>query len=143
MSGKLADADTEYKAGVEARPEDLKAYLKYLLFLFRLGRWQEAEPYIAKARKISPGNVNVLYFVARLDTLQKKNLTEAERNLKIYLGHYPEETYPGWYLAHYRLGELYEQQGKQEDAVREYQQAVDLMPHYMPAHNKLKQLAKK
>jgi tetratricopeptide (TPR) repeat protein len=143
MSGKLDDADKEYKLGIDAGPENLRAYLRYLLFLFHLGRWQAAEPYVMKARTISPDNVNVRYFIARLDTLQKKNFNEAEHNLKIYLDHYPEETYPAWYLAQYRLGELYELQGKQKDAARAYQQSLDLMPHFMAAHHKLQQLAKK
>jgi len=142
MQDKLPDAENEYKLGVQADPAKVKAYLRLINFLLIQQRMKDAEPYIAKCAELAPQNVTVLYYVARANIAEGKNLDDAEKYLKMYLVRYPEETYPDRSYAHLRLGQIYEKKGKNDLAVKEFQEAVRLMPNLEEAKEELKHLSK-
>ena len=74
------------------------------------------------------------YFgVARSDLLSGQNLDEAERFLKKYLSRWPEDGDPGLANAHWRLGQVYEKEGKKDLAVSEWQEALKFAPNFKAA----------
>jgi tetratricopeptide (TPR) repeat protein len=50
---------------------------------------------------------------------------------------------PGWADAHYQLGLLYEDESRQDNAIREYQLSVRLRPEFAKAHYRLAHLYEK
>lgn len=142
MQKKNADAEKEYKLGVEADPSKVKAYLRLINFFLIQKRMKDAEPYITKCAELAHQNVTVLYYVARANIFEGKNLDDAEKYLKMYLTRYPEETYPDRAYAHLRLGQVYQKQGKNELAVKSFEEAVRLMPEMDEAREELKNLSR-
>jgi tetratricopeptide (TPR) repeat protein len=83
------------------------------------------------------------YFgVARSDLLSGQNFDEAERYFKKYLTRWPEEGDPSLANAHWRLGQVYEKQGKKDLAIAEWQEALKLAPNYKAAQESLKAAGK-
>jgi tetratricopeptide (TPR) repeat protein len=76
--------------------------------------------------------------VGRSDLLSGQNFDEAERYFKKYLTRWPEETDPTWANTYWRLGQLYEKEGKKDLAIAEWQEALKLNPNYKPAQDSLK-----
>jgi tetratricopeptide (TPR) repeat protein len=95
-----------------------------------------------KAVEADPNYLPGYFGVARSDLLSGQNLDEAERDFKKYLTRWPEEGDPSLANGHWRLGQVYEKQGKKDMAVAEWQEALKLTPNYKPAQESLKALGK-
>ncbi len=61
---------------------------------------------------------------------QGGDLTGAEKNLRVLIKKFPEDSY-----GHFQLGNVLFHQGKKEDAIIEYQKAIRLDSKYALAHN--------
>src|SRR4029453_244578 len=84
--------------------------------------YSEAMPFLQKAVEIQPKMTqNQLNFAAAL--IRLKRYQEAEGVLNTIVASHPK--FP---LAHFHLGLLYEEQGKLEEACREYETEIDRYP---------------
>jgi len=139
---KYAEAEQEYKAAITADPKRARSYMK-LAFVYIVEKKDSEAPALFKHSVEVDANYLPGYFgVARSDLLSGQNLDEAERFFKKYLTRWPEEGDPSWANAHWRLGQVYEKQGKRDLAVAEWQAALKLTPTYKPAQDSLKAAGK-
>jgi len=75
--------------------------------------------------------------------LKNERVDEAERLLREYLKRAPvRSTYPRPSMAHYWLGRLHQQQGKNTEAATEYEAALKLDPKNKAAQEALKKVRK-
>jgi len=75
-----------------------------------------------------PKDFNPYYQYGRTAVASKSNLKLAEKYLKSYLSHKPEEGMPSLATAHWRLGKIYEIQMNYDAANKEYEKALKLNP---------------
>jgi tetratricopeptide (TPR) repeat protein len=58
--GRDAEAATQYRAYLQARPDDLVAVHEFVtLLLYRFGRFEEASPWIDRLERATPGSLSV------------------------------------------------------------------------------------
>ena len=76
----------------------------------------------------NPREMNALYQLGKTYILVKDNLKEAENCFKKYLKVKPSKNSPTWATAHWRLGIVYDLEGKKESALREVKKALELEP---------------
>jgi len=139
---KLAEAEQEYKAAIAADPTRARSYAD-LGFLYIAEKKDSEAPALFKRAVEADANYLPGYFgVARTDLLAGQNLDEAERFFKKYLTRWPDEGDPSWANTHWRLGQVYEKQGRKDQAVAEWQEALKLAPGYKPAQESLKAAGK-
>ncbi len=139
---KLAEAEQEYKAAIAADPKRAKYYVQ-LAFLYISEKKDSEAPAVFKhALEVDPNYLPGYFGVARSDLLSGQNLDEAERFFKKYVTRWPDEYDPSLSNAHWRLGQVYEKEGKKDLAVAEWNEAIKLVPNYKPARESLKAYGK-
>jgi tetratricopeptide (TPR) repeat protein len=95
----------------------------------RQQKWPELDAAIAQAEKDVPDNLVPYFRAARALSVTQTDLPRAERYLRKYLTQEPELTFPAFAVAHWRLGQVLDQQGRKSEAVAEWQTAVKLDPN--------------
>jgi tetratricopeptide (TPR) repeat protein len=80
------------------------------------------------ALKVNPDSMAVQFQIGRLAALSGKDLDRGEAMLKAYLKYTPKEDEPSIAAAHYRLGGVYEKQGKKDLARQHYAIALKSFP---------------
>lgn len=118
-----AEAEPQFKAALEANPQDEKAQLMAGEVAARRGDMKAAYDAEARAVEMQPNDPDACAEFAKI--LMSMNEREKAQSL---LEH-ALAIDPTNYTAHYRLGTLYRQQGKQEEAKREladYQKYKDM-----------------
>lgn len=135
---KFSDAEQEYKSAIAADPKRAKSYVQLAFIYIAEKKDSEAPPLFKQALEVDPNYLPGYFGVARSDLLGGQNLDEAERYLKKYLTRWPEEGDPTLANTHWRLGQVYEKQGKKDQAVTEWQTALKLTPNYKPAQDSLR-----
>ena len=103
-------------------------------------RWAELDAIVAEAEKIISDNLTPYLRAAMTLTETGKDLPRAERYVKKYLSQEPEPTAAQPAFARWRLGLVYEKQGRKAEALAEMQAAVKLDPRFEPAQTDLKRL---
>jgi len=139
---KLSEAEQEYKAAITADPKRAKSYVALAFVYIAEKRDSEAPPLFKQAMEVNASYLPGCFGVARSDLLGGQNLDEAERLFKKYLSRWPEEGDPSWANTHWRLGQVYEKQGKKDLAVAEWQEALKEAPNFKPAQDSLKAAGK-
>jgi tetratricopeptide (TPR) repeat protein len=142
IQNKLTETEQEYKAAIAADPQRAKSYVQLAFVYLRQKKDSEAPALYKHAVELDPNYLPGCFGVARSDLLSGQNLDEASLFLKKYLSRWPEEGDPTWANAHWRLGQVYEKQGKKDLAVTEWQEALKLTPNYKPALDSLKTAGK-
>ncbi len=135
---KFAQAEDEYKAAITADPKRAKSYAQLAFVYVQEKKDPEAPPAFRHAFELDANYLPGCFGVARSDLLSGQSLDEAERLFKKYLTHWPEENDPSLANAHWRLGQVYEKQGKKDLAVAEWNEALRLTPTFKPAQDSLK-----
>jgi tetratricopeptide (TPR) repeat protein len=87
-----------------------------------------------------PDDMDALYQVGRCLLLAKKDLPRAEQCFKRYLHVPPGENSVSWAGAHWRLGMVYDLQGKRAEAIEEVRKAVAMDPKRKEFKATLKEL---
>jgi len=77
----------------------------------------------------SPGHVAALYQLGKADLLAREDLAEAAECFRRYLAAEPGPGEPTRAGAHWRLGMVYELQGRREEAMAEFRESLDLEPN--------------
>jgi tetratricopeptide (TPR) repeat protein len=75
-----------------------------------------------------PGDLYARYMLARIASMSGTDLDEAVGHLRAYLAVPPAPGSAPWYAAHWRLGLVYEKQGRRAEAIAELEQALRLQP---------------
>jgi len=139
---KFSEAEQEYKAAITANPKRAKSYTQLAFLYIQEKKDSEAPPLFRQAVAVDSNYLPGYFGVARSNLLSGQNLDEAERFLKKYLSRWPEDGDPNLANAHWRLGQVYEKQGKKDLAVAEWQEALKLIPNYKAAQDSLKAAGK-
>ena len=113
-------AEREFKRAVELNPNDANAHNFYAEYLRAMGRVEQAISAQKRAQELDPLSLNfstgaALYFARRYDQAiaQCQKTLEMDRN---------------FFLAHYTIGQAYEQKGMFDEAITAIQRAVELSP---------------
>jgi len=112
-------------------------------FLQQQKRYQEAAEVYEKLYNQHPNQTAALYQIGRTYLFAKDSLDKAERCFKQYLQIEPKKGDPDWAAAHWRLGMVYDLQGKTNLAVAELEEAVRLDPKNKEYQKTLKEVKKK
>ncbi len=124
-------------------PTDLKIY-HYLGMIFQQKEdFQKAFEAFEAVIAADSTAINSLYQVGRTAVFSSENLERGAECLKIYLQNDPDENSPSLDAAHWRLGMIYEKQGKIELAKVEYEEAIELNPKDKDYKKALKKVLKK
>jgi tetratricopeptide (TPR) repeat protein len=139
---KYAEAEQHAREALKIEAARVGAYsLLAGLYAFQQ-RWAELDAIIAQSEKNLPDNLYPLYNAGRTLAESGKDAARAERYLRKYLTQEPEPDFPPHAAAHWRLGQALEKQGRTEEAIREYERAVQLDPKLEGARKDLKRLKK-
>jgi len=125
---KYEEAEKELLKAVEAKPEDSDNLLWLGMFYQRRGFYDKALATFEKLLEEHPDKHSALYQIGKTSVLAGKNLDRAEECLKEYLGYRSEWGEPDKAAAHWRLGQVYELQGKLDLAEAEWREGLELDP---------------
>jgi tetratricopeptide (TPR) repeat protein len=139
---KFSDAELEYKSAIAADPKRAKSYAQLAFIYIAEKRDSEAPALFKQAVEVDPNYLPGYFGVARSDLLGGENLDEAERYFKKCLTRWPEEGDPTLANTHWRLGQVFEKQGKKDLEVAEWQAALKFTPGYKPAQDSLRAAGK-
>lgn len=115
-----AEADREFKRGIELNPNDASAYAGYSIFLNIMRRTEEALAAARKAQQLDPLSTtvpNVMAFSYQMAGRYDDALQQARRTLELD---------PNFVPAHQNLARSYEAKGMWEEAVSEWLKAFTL-----------------
>ena len=112
-------------------------------FLQQRKKYHEATEVFEKLYNQHPDQTAALYQIGRTHLFAKDSLDKAERCFKQYLQVEPKKGAPDWAAAHWRLGMVYDLQGKTDLAVAELEEAVRLDPKNKEYQKTLKEVKKK
>jgi tetratricopeptide (TPR) repeat protein len=101
------------------------------------------ETLTARLYAAKPGEAAFTYARARLWTIQGKELPKAEAIFRDLLSRDPMPPGIGAAGAHWRLGQIYEKTGRQNEALAEYREAVNLNAQLPEARRDMERLEKK
>jgi tetratricopeptide (TPR) repeat protein len=138
--GDHESAEKEFSAALELDPNNTD--LHYQIGMFHQGQKQydKAVEAFQKSVETDPGNLNALYQVGRTSVFSGENLDRAIECLAEYLEHESQPGTPSKAHAHWRLGMLYEIQGRPDVAREAYEAALRLDPDNKEAKGALKEL---
>jgi len=140
----LAAADQEFTKALESEPKS--AELIYDIGDYAVKR-RQPDRLLAVAsagERVAPGDPRRRFYRGVALVLKKENPAEAERLLRDYAQEAPLRTgYPRPAAAHTWLGQLYENENRLEDAVKEYETVLKLDPKNKMAQEMLKRLKKR
>lgn len=117
----------------------------YLLGNLLVGekKYPEAVEIYEKLYQQHPTEINALYQTGKVCVIAKDSLDKAERCFKQYLQTQPKGNAPPLAAAHWRLGMVYDLQGKKDLALSELNQAVSMDPKNKDYNKTLEEVKKK
>jgi tetratricopeptide (TPR) repeat protein len=126
----VAGEQQALEAALAAAPDSANAWYQLDLFYQNQQKWPDAFALLERAFKERPSSEQVGHFYyGRAAAVSGQNLERGEREMKDWLTNTPSNTSPiSLSAGHWRLGMIYEKQGKNDLARAEYQQAVTLNP---------------
>lgn len=130
----------EYKHIIELESRNVNAYYRLGMLYQSLNRYEEATDMFEMAISMDEHEFASLYQIGRTSTFSGENIARGIECMKAYIKANPGSPYPSVDAAHWRLGMLYELQGKSERALNEYETALAMNPgekKYMEAIEKL------
>ena len=117
--------EREYVAAVAENPDSVVAHLSLSVFYQNAQRWDEAFAVLDRLLAAKPDDVRAHYQIGRAAALSGKQLERGEQSLKLWIARPPDDalitTRSG---AHFRLGMVYDKQGKVDLARAEYEEAL-------------------
>jgi tetratricopeptide (TPR) repeat protein len=112
-------------------------------FLLQQKRYHEEAEVFEKLYNQHPDQMPALYQIGKAYLLAKDSLDKAARCFQQYLQVPPKKGAPDWAAAHWRLGMVYDLQGRTDLAIAELEEAVKLDPKDENYKKTLKELKKK
>lgn len=135
----MAGAEREMIAATTEHPDSTIGWYTLGGFYTRTGQWDRATAVFERLAKRS-GEGAALYHIGRTASMSGRNLDRGVEALRGYLARTPGDTDPSLASAHYRLGIVYEKQGKRDLARAEYQATLRLDPRQAEAREALGRL---
>lgn len=140
----FAAADEEFTKALESNPKSPELIYDIGDYAVKRGQPQRLVEVADAGEQVAPADPRGKFYRGVALVLKKENPGEAERLLREYLKTAPMRTgYPRPAAAHAWLGRLFEQQGRMEDAVSEFERALELDPKNKTAQDALKRLKKR
>ncbi|MFQ5702022.1 MAG: tetratricopeptide repeat protein [Acidobacteriota bacterium] len=136
----LAEAEKQYRLNTEEEPGDPRVWRDLGYFLARREQYAGASEAFERAVAIDPEDIGSLYQVGRIGAVSGRNLDRAAEALRIYLTKKVSRRVPPHAWASFRLGNVYEKQGKTEAARAAYASAVRMDPALKQARAALRKL---
>jgi len=142
--------DEKYEKAEQKCKEFIKQYPDDLDILHQLGMiYQQKKDYekafesFEKIIKKDSTALNSLYQIGRTAVFSDQNLDRGVECMKLFLQSEPDENSPSLDAAHWRLGMIYEKQGKLDLAEAEFEEALIINPKDKDYKKSLKKLRKK
>ena len=137
-------AEASFKRAVELDTSSTY-YAKYALGYFyeRHERYAEAAVVFRDILAKKPDEMVAVFQVGKICAITESDLDEAETCFKRYLEVEAPPNAPDWAAAHWRLGMVYDIQGKTDLAIAELRKAVELAPHNKDFKRTLKEVMRK
>lgn len=135
-----AAAEREYAAAVAAAPDSVIAYNVLGDLYRRTGRYDQAFATFERMRRALPNEASALYFIGRTSAVSGQRLADGEQALKQYIAANRKDTDPPLASAHFRLGVIYEKQGKRDEARQAYEATLKIDPGQGEAREGLKRV---
>lgn len=126
--GDDARAEREYRAALAMSPSDAAPYYALGSMYQRAGRVEDAFEIYEQLLRVQPDESDVHYQIGRTASNSGERLEDGIRALSRYLEIPTVEGTPLPASAHYRLGLIFERQGRIEDARRAFETARRLEP---------------
>lgn len=136
----LAKAEDYARKALKVDPGRSAAYTLLAEIYVLKERWAELDELLRTAEKKVPDDLNYYYQAGRLLLNIGKDKERAEPYFRKYLTQEPEPGTPSLAHAHWRLGQVLENEGKKQDAIRELQTALNIKPDLEDARKDLKRL---
>jgi Tfp pilus assembly protein PilF len=125
----LDQARHEHLEAMRIRPDSADAVYWYGVFLMLHTReYKAASEQFESALNLYPGFISANFQIGHVAALAGDGLDRGVDALQTYLNHETGDDDLPRYRAHYWLGMIYEQQGKQDDARAQFQAALHLRP---------------
>ena len=137
---RLDKALQTYQSVLEKYPKESKAYYQLGYVYRELGQYNDAIKTYESLLTQNPEETNAYYYMGTAGTLLGTHLDRAEEYLLKYLQLLTPEKNSSKAWGHYRLGIVYEKQGKKDLAKREYQVALSFDSKHEEAMKALKNL---
>jgi tetratricopeptide (TPR) repeat protein len=129
MQKKYDLARNELLQAVREEPNSARARTALGKFLARTEKnYTAAFEEIEKAIQLDPAYEPAWFRLGETAALSGTNLVRGEEALKKYLTYEPNDHEPELSIAHYRLGQIYEKEGKKAEARQSYAAAVRMRP---------------
>jgi tetratricopeptide (TPR) repeat protein len=135
-----ARAEAEYRKAIEADPRQLGGRSAFSGFLLNRKRAPDARELWLQFSKANPDQTYGHYALARISLLTGEDLAGGVEHLKIYLATPPRPDTPTWADAHWRLSNIYEKMGRNDEAKAELKEALRLNADHASAKKDLKRL---
>jgi tetratricopeptide (TPR) repeat protein len=136
----FAEAEKQYKAGIEASQGGALAWLNLALFYKKTNRLDEMEAAIAHAAAANTAHTEVLVDAATTLFRTGRNFPQAIDMLQRYLASNTTVEDAPTFKAHYLLGSIFEKQGNRQAAAEQYRAALSLANEYSAARDALNRL---
>lgn len=137
-------ADAEFTKALEAAPRSSDLIYDIGDYAMKRGQPDRLLAVADAGERAAPSDPRGDFYRGLAFILRNERHEEAERLLRAYLRRAPiRSAYPRPSTVHEWLGRLFEQEGKPDEAAREYQAALQLDPKDKLAREALKRLAKK
>ena len=139
-----ATADKEFTKALESEPKSAELIYDIGDYAVKRSQPDKLLAVASAGERVAPGDPRRRFYRGVALVLKKEDPGEAERLLREYAQEAPMRTgYPRPAAAHAWLGQLYENENRLEDAVKEYETALKLDPKNKMAQEALKRLKKR
>src|SRR6266478_2298111 len=139
----FAVADEEFGKALESNPRSAELIYDIGDYAAKRGQPERLLTVADMGERLAAGDPRGKFYRGVALVLKKENPEEAERLLREYAKKAPMRSgYPRPAVAHVWLGRLFEDQNKIEEAVKEFEHALELDPKNKMAHEALKRLKK-
>jgi tetratricopeptide (TPR) repeat protein len=136
-------ADAEFTKAIESHPASANLIYDIGDYAMKHGQPERLMAVAGEGEKVAPADPRGSFYRAVALVLTNNSSDRAESLLREYLNRAPTRSgYPRRWEAHEWLGHLYENQGKTQAAIGEYEAALKLDPKSKSVNDALKRLEK-
>src|SRR5437016_7068378 len=136
-------ADEEFGKALGSNPKSAELIYDIGDYAARRGQPERLLTVADIGERVAPGDPRGKFYRGVALVLEKENPEEAERLLREYTKKAPMRSgYPRPAVAHVWLGRLFENQNKMQEAVKEFERALELDSKNKMAHEALERLKK-
>jgi tetratricopeptide (TPR) repeat protein len=144
MRKKFDQSGEQYQKILESSPSRVDPYFEASDYYRDRSDGERMAQAVEAAIKVAPSDRRLNYYRGVALVLQNKDLETAEKNLHTYIDAVPDNSeLPSHSSAHEYLGKLYENLGRPDAAVAQYEAALALDPQNKALREALKRLEKR